>query len=74
MVNDDVIGVEQHGYTAVYSGAGTAGTAQVLVLQVLDCRYWYCWYVILLVVGVVGVHGCIISHMYTPHFIPPSGT
>eukprot|EP01052_Picozoa_sp_SAG31_P051638 SAG31_NODE_12358_length_947_cov_2.073113_1_plen_89_part_00 len=44
------------------------GTAQVLVLQVLDCRYWYCWYVILLLVGVVGVHGCIISHMYTPHF------
>ena len=35
MVNDNVIGVEQHGYTAVYSGAGTAGTAQVLVLQVL---------------------------------------
>ena len=35
MVNDDVIGVEQHGYTAVYSGAGTAGTVQVLVLQVL---------------------------------------
>ena len=34
MVNDDVIGVEQHGYTAV-SGAGTAGTVQVLVLQVL---------------------------------------
>ena len=47
---------------------GLSGTAQVLVLQVLDCRYWYCWYVILLVVGVVGVHGCIISHMYTPHF------
>ena len=35
MVNDDVIGVEQRGYTAVYSGAGTAGTVQVLVLQVL---------------------------------------
>ena len=35
MVNDNVIGVEQHGYTAVYSGAGTAGTARVLVLQVL---------------------------------------
>ena len=34
MVNDNVIGVEQHGYTAV-SGAGTAGTARVLVLQVL---------------------------------------
>ena len=34
MVNDDVIGVEQHGYTAV-SGAGTAGTVQVLVLQVM---------------------------------------
>ena len=32
MVNDDVIGVEQHGYTAV---SGAAGTAQVLVLQVL---------------------------------------
>eukprot|EP01052_Picozoa_sp_SAG31_P036766 SAG31_NODE_4635_length_3081_cov_2.484574_5_plen_88_part_00 len=28
-----------------------SGTAQVLVLQVLDCRYWYCWYVILLVVS-----------------------
>ena len=68
---NDVIGVGQYGYTAVYSGAGTAGTAQVLVLLVLDCRYWYCWYVILLVVGVVGVHGCIISHMYTPHFISP---
>ena len=48
---------------------GTARYCQVLLLQVLDCRYWYCWYVILLVVGVVGVHGCIISHMYTPHFI-----
>ena len=47
---------------------GTARYCQVLLLQVLDCRYWYCWYVILLVVGVVGVHGCIISHMYTPHF------
>ena len=23
---------------------------------------------VLLVLGVVGVHGCIISHMYTPHF------
>ena len=32
MVTDDVIGVEQHGYTAV---SGAAGTAQVLVLQVL---------------------------------------
>ena len=37
MVNDDVIGVEQHGYTAV---SGAAGTAQVLVLLVLDCWYW----------------------------------
>ena len=64
---NDVIGVGQYGYTAVYSGAGvlqavfgycsgagTAGTG----LQVL----------VLLVLGVVGVHGCIISHMYTPHF------
>ena len=59
-----------YGYTAVYSGAGTAGTAQVLVLQVLDCRYWYCC-TILLVVDVVGVHGFNISHMYTPHFISP---
>ena len=33
MVNDNVIGVEQHGYTAV-SGAGTAGTGLL--------RYWYC--------------------------------
>ena len=41
--------------TARYcSGTGTAGTG----LQVL----------VLLVFGVVGVHGCIISHMYTPHF------
>ena len=42
---DDVIGVGKsrvgkYGYTAVYSGAGTAGTAQVLVLLVLDCWYW----------------------------------
>ena len=43
-----------------------SGTAQVLVLAVLDCRY--CVYVNLLVVVVVGVLGCIISHMYTPHF------
>ena len=53
---------------SVFSAAGTARVPVLLVLQVLDCRYWYCWYVILLVVGVVGVHGCIISHMYTPHF------
>ena len=41
---DDVISVGRsrywYGYTAVYSGAGTAGTAQVLVLQVLNCWYW----------------------------------
>ena len=44
MVTDDVIGVEQHGYTAV---SGAAGTAQVLVLQVLVLLYrsgssWCC--------------------------------
>ena len=62
---NDVIGVGQYGVPSCgyfpllvllryRSGTGTAGTG----LQVL----------VLLVLGVVGVHGCIISHMYTPHF------
>eukprot|EP01052_Picozoa_sp_SAG31_P002534 SAG31_NODE_90_length_26410_cov_175.663981_11_plen_86_part_00 len=56
-------------YTALYLPLLVLpGTAQVPVLLVLDCGYWYCVYVDLLVVVVVGVHGCIISHMYTPHF------
>ena len=65
---NDVIGVGQYGVPSCeyfpllvllryWSGTGTAGTG----LQVL----------VLLVLGVVGVHGCIISHMYTPHFISP---
>ena len=63
---NDVIGVGQYGVPSCgyfpllvllryRSGTGTAGTG----LQVL----------VLLVLGVVGVHGCIISHMYTPHFM-----
>ena len=31
-------------------------------------KYSYCKYVDLVVVVGIGVHGCIICHMYTPHF------
>eukprot|EP01052_Picozoa_sp_SAG31_P017400 SAG31_NODE_1189_length_9480_cov_19.686174_1_plen_85_part_00 len=51
--------------TARYcSGTGTAGTGlQVLVLRVCRSGIVVCF----------GVHGCIISHMYTPHFRRPIG-
>ena len=35
------------------------GTAQVLVLLVLDCRYWYCWYWVLSVYTAVLLATCI---------------
>ena len=65
---NDVIGVGQLVYTADSgagtarhcSGTGTAGTGlQVLVLGVCRSGIVVCF----------GVHGCIISHMYTPHFM-----